>query len=270
MKASVGRPLPIIVVVCLVVLAAGARAQQPGEDGRAVAAMNNGIAAFKAARYQEAAVSFRMAALLDPTNENAHLYLGTTYAVQFVPNLFTPENLQIAESALTEFDGVLKVHPGDLIAMKQEAAVYRNLQRYDQAMKMETKIAAIEPNNPEAFYIMGYVDWTRAYKSAIDALIQDGLTDDGVGNAKMTHAACEKLREQNMPLVEDGIASLTRAIELNPNYDDAMEYLQLTYRRHADFACGDEAARSADVKLADQWAQKAIEVRKQAQIVPQK
>jgi tetratricopeptide (TPR) repeat protein len=117
---------------------------------------------------------------------------------------------------------------------------------------------------------MGYMDWTRAYKSAIDALIQDGLTDDGMGNAKMTHAACEKLREQNMPLVEDGIASLTRAIELNPNYDDAMEYLQLTYRRHADFACGDEAARSADVKLADQWAQKAIEVRKQAQIVPQK
>jgi tetratricopeptide (TPR) repeat protein len=255
------------------VVTAGASAQQPGEDDSAVevrTTVDKGVVAFKAARYEEAASNFRGATQLDPTNENAHLYLGTAYAVQVVPNLLTPENSQIAESALTEFDVVLKVHPGEVIAMKQEAAIYRNLQRYDQAMDMERKIAAIEPNGAEAFYIMGFVDWKRAYDNAIQALIQDGLTDDGEGNARMTRAACVKLRAQNMPLVEDGIANLTRAIELNPNYSDAMQYLQLTYRLHADFACGDKAVRNADLELADQWAQKAIGIRKQAQTLPQK
>jgi hypothetical protein len=48
--------------------------------------------------------------------------------------------------------------------MKQEAAIYRNVQRFDDAMDMERQIAAIEPNDPEAFYIMGFFDWTLAYK----------------------------------------------------------------------------------------------------------
>jgi tetratricopeptide (TPR) repeat protein len=126
-------------------------------------------------------------------------------------------------------------------------------------MEMERKIAAILPNEAEAFYIMGSIDWTRAYKNAIQVLATDGLTDNGMGNVRMTRGACDKLRAENTALVEDGIANLSRAIELNPNYSDAMAYLQLTYRRHADFACGNEAAISADLRLADEWIRKAME-----------
>ena len=36
-----------------------------------------------------------------------------------------------------------------------------------------------------------------------------------------------------------------------PTYDDAMQYLQLTYRRKADLECGDEAARKADMAKVD-------------------
>jgi tetratricopeptide (TPR) repeat protein len=268
MKASSVRPFSIIVVVCLVVLGGTAWAQQPDVDSRAIdvhTAMNNGIAAFKAARYEEAATNFRTATELDPTNGIAHLYLGTTYEVQVVPNLLSPENLQIAALALKELDIVLMGEPGELTAMKQEDAIYRNLQRYGQAMEMEKRIAALEPNEPEAFYIMGFIDWTLAYKNAVEALANDGLTDDGMGNRRMTHTACEKLRLRNTPLVVDGIASLERAIQLNPNYDDAMQYLQLTYRRRADFACGEQVAVSADLRLADQWTRKAIEVRRQTE-----
>jgi tetratricopeptide (TPR) repeat protein len=169
MKTSVVRRSPgtCLVAVCFVVLAAGAWGQQPEVDSRAIevrTAMNNGVAAFKAARYEEAATSFRTATKLDPTNGIAHLYLGTAYAVQVMPNLLSPENLQIAALALKEFDIVLMGHPGELTAMKQEAAIYRNVQRFDDAMDMERQIAAIEPNDPEAFYIMGFFDWTLAYK----------------------------------------------------------------------------------------------------------
>ncbi len=56
---------------------------------------------------------------------------------------------------------------------------------------------------------------------------------------------------------------LHKAVELNPTYDDAMQYLQLTYRRKADLECGDEAARKADMAQVDQWIQKAMGARKE-------
>jgi tetratricopeptide (TPR) repeat protein len=256
----------LLAMACVAVIALPASGQQsPLENSTSDAAreaLNAGVTSFKAGRYAEAVASFQRATELDSGNENAHLYLGTAYAVQVVPNLETPENIKTGASALAEFDAVLGIHPGELTAMKQEGAIYRNLQRYDRAMDMEKKIAAIEPNDPEPFYIMGFIDWVRAYKNAIQVLAADGLTDDGRGNVRTTRGACDKLRAENSDLVEDGIANLSRAIELNPNYSDAMQYLQLTYRRHADFACGDKAALSTDLTLADQWTREAMEARK--------
>ena len=55
---------------------------------------------------------------------------------------------------------------------------------------------------------------------------------------------------------------LNKAVELNPTYDDAMQYLNLTYRRKADLECGDDAARKADLAQADEWIQKAMGARK--------
>jgi tetratricopeptide (TPR) repeat protein len=64
--------------------------------------------------------------------------------------------------------------------------------------------------------------------------------------------------------------NLQKAIELNPNYDDAMQYLQLTYRRKADLECGNDAARKADLDEADKWIQRAMGARKQNEINKEK
>jgi len=55
---------------------------------------------------------------------------------------------------------------------------------------------------------------------------------------------------------------LNRAVEINPQYDDAMQYLNLDYRRKADLECGNDAARKADLAQADAWVQKATGARK--------
>ena len=41
------------------------------------------------------------------------------------------------------------------------------------------------------------------------------------------------LREKNAPVIQDGIASLHKALHLRPDYDDAMAYLNLLYREKA-------------------------------------
>ena len=63
-------------------------------------------------------------------------------------------------------------------------------------------------------------------------------------------------------MIEDGISQLGKAIELRPDYDDAMAYMNLMYRERADLECGDPAARSRDLKTADEWVDKALGAKK--------
>jgi len=224
--------------------------------------LNKGIAAFKNAQYEQATNFFQTAVELDPKNPNAKLYLATTYASQVVPNLMDPANLAMAQKAIDGFNQVLANNPNDLTALKQIASIDRNIQKFDLAKQYELKVIAVAPNDPEAYYIVGFVDWTQAYKNAVVVLAADGLTDDGEGNKKMTKGACAKLQAENMPLVTEGLQYLTKAVDLNPTYDDAMQYIQLSERRKADLECGNDAARKADLALADEWIQKAMGARK--------
>jgi hypothetical protein len=70
------------------------------------------------------------------------------------------------------------------------------------------------------------------------------------------------LREKNGPLVEEGLQYLNQAVQNRPNYDEAMAYLNLIYRRKADVDFGDAAAVKADVAAAEDWRTKAMGTRK--------
>jgi tetratricopeptide (TPR) repeat protein len=224
--------------------------------------LTKGVQAFKNARYEEAVNHFQQSIALDPDYEDAKLYLATAYSYQVVPNLDTPENLATAQKALDGFNAVLAKDPNDVTALKQIASIDRNIKKFNEAKDYEKKVIAIAPNEPEAYYTVGFVDWTLAYKNAITILAADGITDAGDGNPKMSKGACQKLKDANTDLVNEGIQYLNKAIELNPTYDDAMSYLQLTYRRQADLDCGNEAARKATMAQVDKWVQKGMEARK--------
>jgi hypothetical protein len=89
-----------------------------------------------------------------------------------------------------------------------------------------------------------------------------GITDDGEGNAKAPKKVMAPLKAQNAPLVEEGLQYLNMAVANRANYDDAMAYLNLIYRRKADVDFGNEAARKADIAAAEDWRTKAMGTRK--------
>ena len=95
--------------------------------------LTKGIAAFKNAQYDQAATFFQNAVKLDPTSQDAKLYLATTYASQVVPGLMDPANLAVAQKALDGFNAVLAKDPNDLTALKQVASIDRNINKLDQA-----------------------------------------------------------------------------------------------------------------------------------------
>ena len=64
-----------------------------------------------------------------------------------------------------------------------------------------------------------------------------------------------------LPVIEEGIKSLEKALELDKEYDDSMAYLNLLHRERADVADTKEAYQ-ADTDAADKWVQKTLETKK--------
>lgn len=224
--------------------------------------LNKGVEAYKAGKYEAAISHFQTAIKDDPSLPMAKNYLATALSQNIVPGLDTPDNIKMANQAIDIYKEVLQQDPNDVNSMKGIASLYFNIKKLDDAKQWQEKVLAVDPKDPEAAYTVGVIDWTEARENAIKVLAPAGLTDDGLGNAKLPKKECLALQQQNAPLVEEGTKYLNMAIENRPNYDDAMAYMNLIYRRKADLDCGDEAARKADVASADSWRDKAMGTRK--------
>ena len=62
--------------------------------------------------------------------------------------------------------------------------------------------------------------------------------------------------------MQDGIQNLQKALEIRPDYDDAMAYLNLLYREARRYECDNPDARKADLKTADEWVDKTMATKK--------
>ncbi len=249
-------------VLALLALTLAVRAQETPHSQAATEVLVAGVNAFKAGHYEEARRDFQSAVDAEPSWRTARLYLATALSYQVIPNLDTPENLATADRALGQFDQLLASDPQDLDALRQVAAIQRNVKRFEDALATERKIIAVEPNDAEAHYTIGVIEWAEAYKIAVQTLGNESLQDDGNGNARMSPAACTSLISTNTVLVDDGIAELTRAVEIRPTYDDAMQYLNLMYRRRADLDCTNATQRKQDLDTANEWTRRAVEARR--------
>ena len=88
--------------------------------------MNQGVASFRNAKYNDAVEHFKQAAALEPDNPNARAYLATAYMVQWIPGADSPENKQLADAAKNEFMTVLAKDPKDKTALAYLASLSYN------------------------------------------------------------------------------------------------------------------------------------------------
>ncbi len=224
--------------------------------------LNKGVDAYKSGKYEEAIGHFQKATELDPTLPMAKTYLATALSQNIVPGLDTPENLKTADQAISIFQEVLAKDPSDVNSMKQIAGIYFNIKKLDEARTWQKKVLAVDPKDPEAAYTVGVIDWTLAHENVLKALASAGINDDGAGNAKAPKKIMEQITEENTPLVTEALQYLNQAVANRPNYDDAMAYLNLVYRRKADLSYNDDATRKADLASAEEWRTKAMGTRK--------
>ena len=224
--------------------------------------LNKGVDAYKSAHYEDAINHFQRAIQLDPKLPMAKGYLATALGQNVVPGLLTPDNLKNAQQAIDIFQEVLAADPGDINSMKQLAGIEFSIKRLDEAKEWQKKILEKDPNDPEAAYTIGAIDWAQAHQNTLNALAPAGLNDDGEGNTKAPKKIMDTLKEQNTHLVEEALHYLQQALDKRPTYDDAMSYMNLVFRAKANLDYGDAQAVKADLDTAKDWSSRAMGQRK--------
>jgi len=220
--------------------------------------LNKGVQAYKNAKYEDAIEHFKDAVQLDPSLVNARLYLATAYMGQYIPGADSPDNNRYAEEAIDVFKQVLNLNPPkeqQIHSLKGIASMYFQQKKFSQAQEYYQ----LDPNDPETYYSLAVIDWMQAYQPDQKARAELGLKPtDELKDKK----ACDQLKEMNAQRVEDGIQNLQKALELRPDYDDAMAYLNLLYRQRAEYECDNADARKTDLKTADDWVDKTMATKK--------
>jgi tetratricopeptide (TPR) repeat protein len=226
-----------------------------------------GIAAYKSSLYDEAIEHFQKAVDLDPESVNAHMYLATAHVTQFIPGVQTPDNLHHAETAIANYEQVLNLDApveAKSNSSKGIAYLYLNTKRFSEAKEYYQKATGFAPEDPEPYYSIGVIDWTQCYQPRMDARAKLGMAPEKnlSANDPEQKRVCQQLKDKNSVNIEDGIDSLNKAIQLRPDYDDAMAYMNLMYREKADLECDNPTARDEDLKTADHWVDETLRVKK--------
>lgn len=246
--------LALLAVACLLVFATGC------EKLRARNHLNKGVQAFRNASYPEAVEHFKQAVQLDPTFLTARLYLATAYMQQYIPGAESEENVRMAKAAHDEFMKVLDQDPKNTVALASIALVYFNQKSFDDASLWYQKLIAADPKNKEAHYTLGVIAWTQTFQPRMEVRARLGMKPEDPGPIKDKKAR-EELKAKNLAVIDDGMKHLDAALNIDPEYEDAMAYLNLLYRERADLAEG-SAGYKQDTEMADDWVQKNLATKK--------
>jgi len=230
--------------------------------------LNKGVVAYRNAEFAAAIEHFQRAVSMDPTLLNARLYLATAYAQEYVPGGDTPDNQKAGQQAIDAFGQVLQLDPTNSNALGSIGQIYYEMKNYDKAKEYQERLMKIQPNNPDPYYWIGVLNWLPCYKN--DMMLRQQLNlitpkDPAKSDVlpPLPAKAVDQLAKQNSTLIDEGIQSLEKAIQLKPDYADAMSYLNLMYRQKADLETSADA-RQADLQKADDLVNKALALKKAA------
>ena len=242
--------------------------------------LNKGVAAYRDGKYDQSIEFFKQAKDNDPTLMNARLYLATAYATQYIPGAPSDENIRMGQAAVKEFKDILSDDPNNISAIDGVGSILYNMagtpytpERFEESKTYHMKHIALKPEDPDPYYWIGVIDWTLAYRSNLEMR----------GKWRLAHLTAKTLKDEDpMPpevrdeyikengqLIDEGITNLRKALELRPDYDDAMAYLNLLLRRKADEAATPDE-RASLLKQADDLVDKAKEIKQKKMEAPAK
>jgi tetratricopeptide (TPR) repeat protein len=146
-------------------------------------------------------------------------------------------NANRTSQAIDYFRNYLAGHPADLEAVKSIATLYAKQGDFNESLNWYQKITLLDSKNPEAFYVFGVVCYEKVSKNPPADVAQ------------------------KMDIINRGKDALQHAIDMKPDYAEAMAYLNLLWRQQALVdALTDPVKAQADVAQADAIRNKTIQI----------
>jgi tetratricopeptide (TPR) repeat protein len=192
--------------------------------------MTKGVNAYRHAKYAEAIQNFEHAVTDDPESVDARISLALGYLAAYLPSVESHENRVLRRNAEENLLAALAIDPRNLYATLYLAQFYfdetydapaKKEEKLNQAQKLYQKAAEINPNSKEAFYALGAIAWHKS-----------------------SHRMDEAIRQ------------FDHALQIDPDYVDAMDYLAAIQREKGDEAgAAGWSAKARKIKQArdDKW-----------------
>ena len=127
--------------------------------------------------------------------------------------------------------------PNDSAVYMQLAGFYNRQGQFDKTIEALIARSQIEPNNPEAFYTIATYYWDEAYR---DIRLKD---------------------DEKLAYVAKGMEAVEKALQIKPDYVEAIVYKGLLLRLQANLE-KDSTKAQALLKQAEELSVKANELRK--------
>ena len=241
--------------------------------------LKKGNELYSAQKYEEAIKQYEALLALDPKSWDGNYLTSVSYLALYHPGSehakdkeyaakglaafektldLTPPNAEIREKtekfylsfldsagekdkAISYLEKQLASRPNDLALINQIATLYQKKGDFTKALDYFERRANMDPTNKETWYTLGVNCWARSYHGGV--------------------AVSQEEREQ---VVEKGILALDKALAIDPNYFEALSYINLIYREKAKALATvskNEEAGQAYAK-ADEYQKRAIDLRK--------
>jgi len=135
-------------------------------------------------------------------------------------------------------------------------------EKYAQSKEYHQKHIQLSGSDPEPYYWVGVIDWTLASRADVE-MRQRYNQENPRKQLKDLDPLPDNLRtayaQQYGQVVDEGLQNLDKAVQLRPDYSDAMAYQNLLLRQKADMS--DTATRASLEKQADDLLEKAKEIK---------
>src|SRR6266849_3864490 len=205
--------------------------------------------------YAGALAHYRRARQIDGSFPDLDRLIGYSEIGLYIPDNKTPKNEAHADAAIAELSKYLRKrpndriardalismyltgHPGDIEAVKSIATLYSKQGDFNESLNWYQKITLLDSKNPEAFYVYGVVCYEKVAKNPPADV------------------------NEKMAILEKGKNALMHAVDLKPDYAEAMAYVNLLWRQQALIdATSDPVKAQDDVKKADEYRSRAMAI----------
>jgi len=240
--------------------------------------LNKGVAAFKNGQSDVAIEDFKQAKEADPDLLNARLYLATAYASLYIPGAPSAENQARGQQAVAEFKEVLDKNADNLSAIDGIGSILFQMagqpfdpKKFEESKSYHQRHIQLKPDDPEPYYWIGVIDWTLAFRANGEMRLdynKNNIKKQVKDTDPLPPAVRTEYASKYGANIDEGITDLQKAISLRPDYDDAMAYLNLLYRRKADMVEKPDE-RASLLKQADDLVDKVKEIKQKRADQPQ-